>query len=345
MATDITSILQELDSIDSSYDRRRKIENLAKDSLFTIAVVASEVDRNYSYVREDGYRDGYSILGSVNSVSSAVKILLPTALNEQATNWSAGDSISLVVKVYDWDSAYKHFKLLATEVASDTTPSPPATSTPPEVTPPSPAKVETPTPAEPTSTTPVPSKAPSPPTATPPTPPKQPVGESTQTTELRPESARKPAPEPEAKPAPNLKKVERPKAKRSRAKPQTPKATRASEQNSTNQQQANTTQAQPPVKPQAQPTAYNKTPVSLKQYNPPTLKGVPTRRNTPTFGGRTKPMQPLMQSQRFTSAPTNPFEIVQGQYKKPLILGLKIFGGIFAGFLLLICVCCGLLSS
>ena len=141
--------------------------------------------------------------------------------------------------------------------------------------------------------------------------------------------------------APNLKKVERPKAKRSRAKPQTPKAPRAPEQKSTNQQQANTTQAQPPVKPQAQPTAYNKTPVSLKQYNPPTLKGVPTRRNTPTFGGRTKPMQP----QRFTLAPTNPFEIVQGQYKKPLILGLKIFGGIFAGFLLLICVCCGLLSS
>ena len=332
MATDITSILQELDSIDSSYDRRRKIENLAKDSLFTIAVVASEVDRNYSYVREDGYRDGYSILGTVNSVSSAVKILLPTALNEQATNWSAGDSISLVVKVYDWDSAYKHFKLLATEVASDTAPS-------------SPAKVETPTPAESTLTTPVPSKAPSPPTATPPTPPKQAVVESTQTMEPRPESVRKPAPEPEAKPAPNLKKVERPKAKRSRAKPQTSKATRAPEQNSTNQQQANTTQAQRPVKPQAQPTAYNKTPVSLKQYNPPTLKGVPTRRNTPTFGGRTKPMQPLMQSQRFTSAPTNPFEIVQGQYKKPLILGLKIFGGIFAGFLLLICVCCGLLSS
>ena len=155
--------------------------------------------------------------------------------------------------------------------------------------------------------------------------------------EPRPESVRKPAPEPEAKPALNLKKVERPKAKRSRAKPQTPKATWAPEQKSTNQQQANTTQAQP--------TAYNKTPVSLKQYNPPTLKGVPTRRNTPTFGGRTKPMQPLMQSQRFTSAPTNPFEIVQGQYKKPLILGLKIFGGIFAGFLLLICVCCGLLSS
>ena len=83
MATDITPALQELDSIDSSYDRRRKIEAFFEDSVFTATVTAREVDRNYSYVREDGYRDGYAILGTIADVNSEVKILLPTKLNEQ----------------------------------------------------------------------------------------------------------------------------------------------------------------------------------------------------------------------------------------------------------------------
>lgn len=338
MATDITPALQELDSIDSSYDRRRKIEALSEDSVFTATVTAREVDRNYSYVREDGYRDGYAILGTIADVNSEVKILLPTKLNEQASNWSPSDKISLTVSLYDWDSAYKHFKLLAIDLA------PTATAPPPEKRPTPASRTSIPDASTP-STVPVTSK------------PTEPQKENAHQAEA-PSRTERPKPEPdstpttrraklkpEPKPKPNLQKVTRPKTKSDKP---------------ANQPHKSSTQAptakQPPTPSLPEPTKplpqqdraqhrFKQRPVNLQKYAPPTLTNVPTQRRVPTFGGATKPMEPLVQSQRFTEQPTNPFELVQGQFKKPLILGLKIFSGIFLGFMLLICVCCGVLSQ
>ena len=126
MATDIIHTLISLEKIDSSYDRRREIDKLREaNGEYSITTTAKEVARNYSYVRENGYRDGYGFLGTVKRIDSEVKILLPTSMNEEAETWRRGEEHSFTVRFLDWDSSYKHYKLLATSVISIPSPAPP----------------------------------------------------------------------------------------------------------------------------------------------------------------------------------------------------------------------------
>ncbi len=379
MADNITQVLQELDLIDSSYDRRRKIEALAEEHLFSVTATAKEIERNYSYVRVDGYRDGYALLGTVQGVSSEVKILLPAALSDQATRWNTGEEKSFIVKLYDWDGAYKHFKLLATEVVSA---QPEPTAQTPEETTPSVPIPEQPSEAE--------------------SPPIEEVGEqspilqpaesntesqqapTTESVVAAPESAQAPSTkldspqEEEVDELPSTQQSARPlestgfETEQSAPSPTEPdlpaKAPESPTSFSTLEQTDNPLQLPEPVPPAAKPAAtkapptvppapepppvmppatpphYQQTPVQLSRYSPPTLSKVPIIERVQTFGGRTKPMSPLVGSQRFSQQPVNPFEIVQGEFRKPFMLGLKIFGGIFAAFLLLTCICCGILS-
>ena len=336
MAASITPFLETLEAIDSSYDRRREIDKLRDAKVeYQITITAKEVEQNYSYVREDGYRGGFGFLGTVPGIVSEVKILLPTSLNDQAQAWNAGEEHSFTVRFLDWDSPYKQYKLLGTGINRT---SPPAT------------------PASPDTTTKTPEQ-------------KSPdrlqseKGNSSSTEQHRPappepEPSNQTTPIPEPKLKANIGKVEQPKAqpntvstspKRDRnptlAKP-VGNSKRDAPSASKQQRKPQPKPSQPaapitsPDKVTTQPGSFKPTTVNLSQYAPPTLNRVPIRERVATFGGRTKPMQPLVQSQRFTQVPTNPFELVQVEYKKPLFLGLKIFGGVFVVFLLITCICC-----
>ena len=342
MAANITPFLENLEAIDSSYDRRREIDKLrnAKGE-YQITITAKEVEQNYSYVREDGYRGGFGFLGTVPGIVSEVKILLPTSLNDQAKTWNVGEERSFTVRFLDWDSPYKQYKLLGT--ALNTTEPSSAPPTPPDTT------TKTPEPKAPDT-------------------PQSEQGNSSSTEQHRPappepEPSNQTTPIPEPKPKANIRKDEQPKAQPDKTStppkrdldPSLPEpvgnpkrdAPSASKQKRKPQPKPSHPATAPitsPDKTPAQPGSFKPTTVNLSQYAPPTLNRVPIRERVATFGGRTKPMQPLVQSQRFTQVPTNPFELVQGEYKKPLILGLKIFGGIFVAFLLLTCICCGAMT-
>ena len=338
MAANITPLLETLEAIDSSYDRRREIDKLRDAKAeYQITITAKEVEQNYSYVREDGYRGGYGFLGTVPGIVSEVKILLPTSLNDQAKTWNAGEEHSFTVRFLDWDSPYKQYKLLGTGI--NTMEPPPTLPTPPVAT------TATPEPKSPDT-------------------PRSEQENSSSTEQHRPappepEPSNQTTPIPEPKPKANIRKAERPKARPSQVStppkrdrgPSLPKSVRNSKRDdsSANKQQRKpkpkpsqsaTASTASPGKISAQPGSFKPTKVNLSQYAPPTLNRVPIRERVATFGGRTKPMQPLVQSQRFTQVPTNPFELVQVEYKKPLILGLKIFGGVFVVFLLITCICC-----
>ncbi len=104
--------LNTLDAIDSSYDKRQAIDELDQGITYSVSVIIDKIGKNYSYVREDGYRDAYYITGDVSDTEHSVKILLPTAMNSEVESWNEGETIVLETKISDWDLAYKQFGLL-----------------------------------------------------------------------------------------------------------------------------------------------------------------------------------------------------------------------------------------
>ena len=336
--------IERLNAIDSSYQRRREMESMPGEQQFTARVHIKKIERFYGYIREDGYRDGKAIIGLLDGTDQELKLVFPQDMNETVDSWREGQTVDLQVSFHEFDSAYKRYQVLVRKLNNDAdnTTSPPATPASPDTN---------------TKTT----EQKSPDTA------QSEKGNSSSTEQHRPappepEPSNQTTPIPEPKPKANIGKAERPKArpnivsttpKRDR-KPSLPKPVGNSKRDAPS---ASKQQRKPQPKPShpaapitspdkvtTQPGSFKPTTVNLSQYAPPTLNRVPIRERVATFGGRTKPVQPLVQSQRFTQVPTNPFELVQGEYKKPLILGLKIFGGIFVVFLLLTCICCAAMT-
>ncbi|MDE0816752.1 MAG: hypothetical protein OSA92_03780, partial [Pirellulaceae bacterium] len=123
----INDQLNNLDNIDSSYDRRKAIDELDQDVTYSVSVVIDKIAENYSYVREDGYRDAYYITGDVSGSAHRVKVLLPTSMNSEVQSWNEGETKVIEATISDWDLAYKQFGLLGrsliiseTEVAAAT---------------------------------------------------------------------------------------------------------------------------------------------------------------------------------------------------------------------------------
>jgi hypothetical protein len=110
--TPISDQLNVLDRIDSSYDKRKVIDELDQDVPYSVSVVIDKIAKNYSYVREDGYRDAYYITGAISDSEHQVKVLLPTAMNSEVESWNEGETINLKAIISDWDLAYKRFGLL-----------------------------------------------------------------------------------------------------------------------------------------------------------------------------------------------------------------------------------------
>ena len=123
----INEQLDNLGSIDSSYEKRRAIDDLDQDVAYSVSVVIDKIAENYSYVREDGYRDAYYLTGEVSGSEHRVKILLPTVMNSEVQSWNEGETKVIEATISDWDLAYKQFGLLGrsliireTEVAAAT---------------------------------------------------------------------------------------------------------------------------------------------------------------------------------------------------------------------------------
>ena len=110
--TPIIDQLNALATIDSSYDRRKAIDELDQDVIYSVSVVIDKIAKNYSYVREDGYRDAYYITGDISDSEHRVKVLLPTAMNSEVESWNKGETRVLEAIISDWDLAYKQFGLL-----------------------------------------------------------------------------------------------------------------------------------------------------------------------------------------------------------------------------------------
>jgi len=110
--TPIIDQLNALATIDSSYDRRKAIDELDQDVIYSVSVVIDKIAKNYSYVREDGYRDAYYITGDISDSEHRVKVLLPTAMNSEVESWNKGETRLLEAIISDWDLAYKQFGLL-----------------------------------------------------------------------------------------------------------------------------------------------------------------------------------------------------------------------------------------
>jgi hypothetical protein len=110
--TPISDQLKTLDIIDSSYDKRKAIDDLDQNIPYSVSMVIDKIAKNYSYVREDGYRDAYYITGAISNSKYQVKVLLPTTMNSEVESWNEGETINLEAFISDWDLAYKRFGLL-----------------------------------------------------------------------------------------------------------------------------------------------------------------------------------------------------------------------------------------
>jgi hypothetical protein len=126
----INDQLNNLDNIDSSYDRRKAIDELDQDVAYSVSVVIDKIAENYSYVREDGYRDAYYITGDVSGSEHRVKVLLPTSMNSEVQSWNEGETKVIAATISDWDLAYKQFGLLGRSLIISETKVAEATSDP-----------------------------------------------------------------------------------------------------------------------------------------------------------------------------------------------------------------------
>ena len=115
---DIYSEIERLNAIDSSYDRRREMEAMSADQLFTANLVIEKIERSYGYIREDGFRDGRTVVGKLVNSDQEIKLSLPQALNEQADSWNEGETIAVNVNLHDYDTAYKRYHVLGRSIES-----------------------------------------------------------------------------------------------------------------------------------------------------------------------------------------------------------------------------------
>jgi hypothetical protein len=100
--TPISDQLKTLDIIDSSYDKRKAIDDLDQNIPYSVSMVIDKIAKNYSYVREDGYRDAYYITGAISNSKYQVKVLLPTTMNSEVESWNEGETINLEAFINDW---------------------------------------------------------------------------------------------------------------------------------------------------------------------------------------------------------------------------------------------------
>ena len=72
---DFNSEITRLNAIDSSYDRRREMEAMPADAVYETRLTIDKLERTYGYIREEGFRDGQTVIGTIPGTNQEVKIL------------------------------------------------------------------------------------------------------------------------------------------------------------------------------------------------------------------------------------------------------------------------------
>ena len=85
---DIYTEIERLNAIDSNYDRRRAIESMPSDERFTVQIVIDKIERFYGYIREDGFRDGRSVVGTMANGEQELKLVFPANMNDEIDDWN-----------------------------------------------------------------------------------------------------------------------------------------------------------------------------------------------------------------------------------------------------------------
>ncbi|MBA62313.1 MAG: hypothetical protein CMJ76_08090, partial [Planctomycetaceae bacterium] len=111
-----------LNSLDSSYDRRRAIEAISSNDPFTVKIIVEKIERSYGYIREDGFRDGKAIIGKLDGSDQELKLVFPQKMNEQVDSWSAGQTVIVNASFHEFDSAYKRYQMLVRNLPDDIEP-------------------------------------------------------------------------------------------------------------------------------------------------------------------------------------------------------------------------------
>ena len=125
---DFNSEITRLNAIDSSYDRRREMEAMPADAAYETRLTIDKLERTYGYIREEGFRDGQTVIGTIPGTNQEVKISLLQSLNDEIEHWDEGDSVSVIVNFHDYDTAYNRYHLLGRSLGKNTD-SPPTVET------------------------------------------------------------------------------------------------------------------------------------------------------------------------------------------------------------------------
>ena len=125
---DFNSEITRLNAIDSSYDRRREMEAMPADAAYETRLTIDKLERTYGYIREEGFRDGQTVIGTIPGTNQEVKISLLQSLNDEIEHWEEGDSVSVIVNFHDYDTAYNRYHLLGRSLGKNTD-SPPTVET------------------------------------------------------------------------------------------------------------------------------------------------------------------------------------------------------------------------
>ena len=125
---DFNSEFTRLNAIDSSYDRRREMEAMPADAAYETRLTIDKLERTYGYIREEGFRDGQTVIGTIPGTNQEVKISLLQSLNDEIEHWEEGDSVSVIVNFHDYDTAYNRYHLLGRSLGKNTD-SPPTVET------------------------------------------------------------------------------------------------------------------------------------------------------------------------------------------------------------------------
>ena len=115
---DIYTEIERLNAIDSNYDRRRAIESIPSDERFTAQIVINKTERFYGYIREDGFRDGRAVVGTITNGEQELKLVFPPTMNDEIDEWKEGQTITAHVSFHEFDSAYERYQVLVRELGN-----------------------------------------------------------------------------------------------------------------------------------------------------------------------------------------------------------------------------------
>ena len=104
--------LDEFVSVERYSSRRDQILREIKNQPFTLDLVFQSAERTYGYTSDDRFRDGLTVLATINNTTHLVSLQMPSDYNDQLRSAAPSSPLPVTLVVIKWNSVSEAFQAL-----------------------------------------------------------------------------------------------------------------------------------------------------------------------------------------------------------------------------------------